>query len=520
MEDEGMGTALSYPGVYIEELSSGQHTVTGVATSIAAFIGWAPQGPVDRPEMVQSFAEYQTIFGGYNAHSYLGYAVSQFFANGGSQAYIIRLVANTDTGGSATEAATATVTVGGFTLYASSPGAWPKGTLTVAVTAPSASGGFSLTVSQTIAGNTKLLESYSNLSVVPTSSQYVVAVINADSNYITFINPANPGVISAPAAPTKDSQTMGSGADGDVLDPADTKGAFTNTLTGPVGGYQLLEKIEIFNLMCVPGYSDATGIGTLQQYCSTRRAFLIVDSPKTTTLTTLKNNQYHPISSSGGTFSASHASNSAYYFPWVTVPDPLFGGRPKPCPPCGSVAGIYAATDSSRGVWKAPAGVDASLSGVLGVETNLSDLQNGQLNPHAVNCLRLFSTYGNVVWGARTMDGDDLSGSQWKYVPVRRLALFLESSLYYGTQWAVFEPNDETLWGQLRMNVGTFMQRLFLDGAFAGASAQQAYFVKCDAENNPASSTALGVVNIAVGFAPLYPAEFVVIQIQQISNQS
>jgi phage tail sheath protein FI len=184
------------------------------------------------------------------------------------------------------------------------------------------------------------------------------------------------------------------------------------------------------------------------------------------------------------------------------------------------VAGIYASTDASRGVWKAPAGINASLSGVLGLQYTLTDAQNGSLNPKAVNCLRQFKVYGDVVWGARTLAGNDQAGSQWKYVPIRRLALFLESSLYDGTQWVVFEPNDETLWGQVRMNVGTFMQGLFLQGAFAGTTPQQAYFVKCDAENNPPASVALGVVNILVGFAPLYPAEFVVIQIQQIVNQS
>jgi len=136
-----------------------------------------------------------------------------------------------------------------------------------------------------------------------------------------------------------------------------------------------------------------------------------------------------------------------------------------------------------------------------------------------VNCLRNFHTYGDVVWGSRTLRGSDAAASEWKYVPIRRLALFIESSLYEGTQWVVFEPNDEPLWSQIRMNVGAFMQGLFLQGAFQGTTRQQAYFVKCDRENNPQASINLGVVNILVGFAPLYPAEFVVIQIQQIAGQ-
>jgi phage tail sheath protein FI len=182
------------------------------------------------------------------------------------------------------------------------------------------------------------------------------------------------------------------------------------------------------------------------------------------------------------------------------------------------VAGIYAATDASRGVWKAPAGVNTGLTGVLGLQYVLSDAQNGQLNPNAINCLRQLPTYGAVVWGARTMAGSDAAGSQWKYVPIRRFALFLESSLYQGTQWAVFEPNAAPLWSAVRLSIGAFMQGLFLQGAFAGTTPPQAYFVKCDADNNPPASVALGVLNITVGFAPLYPAEFVVITIQQMTQ--
>ena len=170
-------------------------------------------------------------------------------------------------------------------------------------------------------------------------------------------------------------------------------------------------------------------------------------------------------------------------------------------------------------VWKAPAGIDASLSGVTGLQSVLTDAENGSLNVQAVNCLRQFKVYGDVVWGARTLQGNDQAGSQWKYVPIRRLALYLESSLYNGTQWVVFEPNDESLWGQIRLNVGAFMHGLFAQGAFQGTTPQQAYFVKCDAENNPQPSINLGIVNILVGFVPLYPAEFVVIQIQQMAGQ-
>jgi phage tail sheath protein FI len=507
-------TPLTYPGVYIEELPSGQHTITGVATSIAVFMGWAPQGSIIEPVMIESFAEYQRTFGGLNSQSLLGYAVNQFFTNGGTQAYIVRLIE----GGH-----TATHNVLAIPMWASSPGAWGNN-ITVTVTQPATAGvGFTLAVSQVVGGVTTLLESYSNLSVSPTSGQYVVSVIDNDSAYVTFVDPANPtGAISVPTAPAVGTSTVtlaaAPGADGTVLDPTATTADFTNALF-PGGGTApaLLEQIPLFNILCVPAFNIGAQISKLQDYCALRRAFLIVDSPQNLTQSTLATKQ-EPLDVSSSGYSGSHQDSAAYYFPWVTAPDPLAGNRAKLCPPCGFVAGIYAATDASRGVWKAPAGIGAGLSGLTGLQYVLSDAQNGQLNPHAINCLRQFNTYGNVVWGARTMAGADVVGSQWKYVPVRRLALFLESSLYYGTQWAVFEPNDEPLWGQLRMNVGTFLQSLFQQGAFAGSTPQQAYFVKCDHENNPDSSIALGIVNVLVGFAPLNPAEFVVIQIQQIFN--
>jgi phage tail sheath protein FI len=276
--------------------------------------------------------------------------------------------------------------------------------------------------------------------------------------------------------------------------------------------------VDIFNLLCIPGETDMPTISILQEYCNVKRAFYIVDAPQIATYASL--NSTGPAGTNTGSITGQYSINSAFYFPWVQAPDPLFGNRPTLFPPCGFVAGIYASTDATRGVWKAPAGINASLTGVSGLQYNLTDLENGDLNIQGINCLRQFKVYSDVVWGARTLQGSDQAGSQWKYIPIRRLALYIESSLYDGTQWVVFEPNDEPLWGQIRLNVGAFMQGLFLQGAFEGSTPQQAYFVKCDSENNPQSSIDLGIVNITVGFAPLYPAEFVVIQIQQLAGQS
>ena len=186
----------------------------------------------------------------------------------------------------------------------------------------------------------------------------------------------------------------------------------------------------------------------------------------------------------------------------------------------GTLAGVYGRTDSERGVWKAPAGIDAALRGVQSLEYKLTDAENGVLNPLGVNALRMFRDSGNVSWGARTMDGSDQRGSEWKYIPVRRTALFIEESLFRGTQWVVFEPNDESLWVQIRMNVGSFMQRLFQQGAFQGASPREAFFVKCDSGTTTQDDIDRGIVNILVGFAPLKPAEFVIIRIQQIADRN
>ena len=173
--------------------------------------------------------------------------------------------------------------------------------------------------------------------------------------------------------------------------------------------------------------------------------------------------------------------------------------------------------DSSRGVWKAPAGTEATLRGVSGVQVRLSDGETAALNSRGINTLRVFPN-GIANWGARTNAGDDDFPSEWKYIPVRRLALFIEESLYRGLKWVVSEPNDEFLWAQIRLNVGMFLRNLFRQGAFQGTGPQEAYFVKCDPETTTADDRKRGIVNIWIGFAPLKPAEFVVLYLQQMAG--
>jgi phage tail sheath protein FI len=199
--------------------------------------------------------------------------------------------------------------------------------------------------------------------------------------------------------------------------------------------------------------------------------------------------------------------------------DPLNKFQLRTFAPCGVVAGVFARTDATRGVWKAPAGIDAVLNGVQGQVYKLTDAENGVLNQLGLNCFRIFPIYGPIAWGARTIAGADAQASEWKYVPVRRTALFIEESLFRGLKWAVFEPNDEPLWAQIRLNVGAFMHNLFRQGAFQGKTPREAYFVKCDKETTTQNDINLGIVNIVVGFAPLKPAEFVIITLQQMTGQ-
>jgi hypothetical protein len=276
-------------------------------------------------------------------------------------------------------------------------------------------------------------------------------------------------------------------------------------------------EVDIFNLMVLPPSANpAVNLQSLypaaSNFCEDRRAFLIMDPPTVWTNVQEATDLTTGVNSLRVGLSKQYA---ALFFPRVIVNDQ---GKSVPVGPAGAIAGIMARIDGTRGVWKAPAGTEADLRGILGVEYRLSDPENGVLNPRAVNTIRVFPS-GIVNWGARTMDGDDAFASEYKYIPVRRLALFIEESLYRGLTWVVFEPNDEPLWAQIRLNVGSFMQNLFRKGAFQGATPHEAYFVKCDSETTTQNDRNLGIVNIWVGFAPLKPAEFVILYLQQMAGQ-
>jgi len=647
-----MPTQPTYPGVYIEEIPSGVRTITGVATSIAAFIGFFKRGPMNGAVQIFNLGDFEREFGGLDLLSEASYAIQQFFLNGGTQAHVIRVASGTPNASNVTIAAT--LTPGGaetMRIRAIHEGTWGDNIRIKIDHNTTAANAFNMVVSEyNDSGNVLRQEIWLNLSMVDSpQTNFVTDIINDDNTGSQIIRvdsitagpaPAANGTVSdahvdvlaitladpitvfqievngtlagdvvlqaipdtyslaqlavflEDAIRTVDpTNRILSGAAVNVMDdhlqilagsgPADTIIAFSEAVVGTtfsellldtsipnlqeymvgsnaatanangataqldhgdagdeegsngsvpdsaaiIGSLNLktgmfaLEDVDLFNIMSIPitGTEDDdtfdAAISAAIAYCEEKKAFFIIETPTgIDTMQEVKNWK-------AGKGSLIRSNNAALYFPRVLIPDPLDKFRLRSVGASGTVAGLYARTDSNRGVWKAPAGTEATLRGVSQLEYILSDRENGVLNPLAINSLRNFPVYGSICWGARTMEGADALASEWKYVPVRRLALFLEESLFRGTHWVVFEPNDEPLWAQIRLNVGAFMNNLFKQGAFQGTSPKDAYLVKCDRETTTQNDINLGIVNIVVGFSPLKPAEFVFIKIQQLAGQ-
>ncbi|MEV1065945.1 phage tail sheath C-terminal domain-containing protein [Streptomyces sp. NPDC050263] len=611
-----MPVNVTYPGVYIDEVKSAVRTITGVPTSVAAFVGYAPRGPADRPVHITGWADYEAVFGGLQTNCPMSYAVYQFYLNGGSEAEIVRVVKTgeptvelplasgtppqqaakpssptspapapaTDSGGgesasgtsgdasaaaddkkkkgggdasAKTSASTSTSTSTSASTSASSPSnGGSAGTPTLVAASPGRWGlslrarvdhetqpipdekdrkVFNLTVRDMETGAE---ERYLNVSVEegsPRSLEHLLKssqLVRLNSPLSTVPKPNDSPDEGDPfKTKPKDGKTYhypptddGTGADSEP-----SSDDYIGDAAKKTGLHQLL-KTDIFNILCLPDAERMgdTAAGALRpmalKLCRDRRAVLLVDPPLSWT------DQQQGGTGNSGVLDAVIAKlgevqkdesdkNAALYYPRVLAPDPLLGGAPRPFPPSGVMAGVLARTDVQRGVWKAPAGTDASLTGVSDLEVPLTDLEIGRLNPLGVNCLRRLPAAGPVAWGARTLRGADRLADEWKYLPVRRLALFIEESLFRGTQWVVFEPNDEPLWASVRLNVGAFMNSMFRAGAFQGRTPTEAYLVKCDKDTNPQNDIDRGIVNIHVGFAPLKPAEFVIVHIQQLAGQ-
>jgi hypothetical protein len=507
-----MSIVTDYPGVYIREIPSGARTLTGVATSITAFVGSAVRGVVDAPVQISSWTEFERRFGGLWRGSGLGYAVRDFFLNGGSTALVVRV---------ARGAGTATFEVGDVTLEATGPGDWAN-EMVVRVTHPSAADAAEVAQAQGVDADDLFgLEIYEDAADPAPAETYLNVTMADGPRRLDIVLQGSQLVRSTevatgarPALGDVGAATDGSNGDPPLVD--DYAGA---GFADAKRGIYALSKADLFNILCLPPPTPGTDLpanlwATALEYCAGRRAFLVVDPPAATTL--------DGVRTWAGTvgLTGPDTRNAALYFPRIRRADPLRGGAVGDYAASGAVAGVMARTDASRGVWKAPAGTEASLAGVVGLTVPLTDAENGRINPLGINALRQFRVIGPVVWGARTLRGADALADEYKYVPVRRFALFLEESLYRGTQWAVFEPNDRPLWSQIRSSIGAFMQDLFRQGAFQGSSPREAYFVKCDEETTTQYDIDRGIVNILVGFAPLRPAEFVVIGIQQKTAQN
>lgn len=565
-----MPVTPTYPGVYVEEIPSGVRTIVGVATSITAFIGRTLRGPTDKSIMINNYGDFERIFGGLWVESSLGYAVRDFYLNGGSQAVIVRLYhadpgdpqANPPVPGKPSKSK---VTAGSVQLEAAYEGKWGANLRAIVDTNVSDEVAqrmgltkadlFNLTVRD--AGPNGITERYLNVSYKD-SPRRVDKILEAESRLVRWdsaspLDPNNPPAITADSdAVTKAEKDLADKKKAVPQVPADIAAAETalnnakkamedavsdglaltkagdftpnNAQTDKKGLYaleQLFARDGLFNLLCIPPYLasgdiDPALISDAASYCEMRRAMLIVDPPSNWIDKSSARDKFtDPNNDNVGI----RSRNAALFFPRLLQPNPLRENQVGAFVPCGAVAGIFARTDTQRGVWKAPAGLDATLVGVPQLSVPLTDDENGELNPLGINCLRAFPTAGRVVWGARTLRGADQLASEWKYIPVRRTALYIEESLYRGTQWVVFEPNDEPLWAQIRLNVGAFMHNLFRQGAFQGKTPREAYLVKCDKETTTQNDINLGIVNIVVGFAPLKPAEFVIIKIQQLAGQ-
>lgn len=540
-----MAVTTSYPGVYIQELPSLAHSIQPAPTSVAVFIGYTHPFRTKKPltaVLLFSFADYQTNFGGFFSSpwqpDYVGQAVFQFFANGGPMCYVVGLPASkyfsfsgtpptpTDEGNVVAASADFTAVAGDITftalqpvgISATSPATGEIGTamtvslsnLQSSLTPPSTLDTADIVISYGNTAETYRKVKISNIATALAGSNLVSATLST--------TPPTAYAASATPPPKPLSLTYTSAPDPSwtVINPADFGQVFED--------YASLDKVPIFNLLAVPGISDPSVASEAVAFCERKRAFYIADTPSSATSGWDVNSVVADLAGGSQPSPAPPVSiNAAVYYPWLSTSDPITVA-PELAPPSGFVAGMYGQTDASQGVWQSPAGIGTALNGTTGVDTNgvMTDPQQGVLNQHAVNAIRQFPSVGSVVFGARTTAGADANTAQqqWKYVAVRRTALFIEQSLYASLTWAVFQPNSTPLWNALTQTVNAFMLSLFRQGAFAGTKPSEAFIVQCDSTTTTPTDVATGVVNVLVGFAPLIPAEFVVVKIAQLAGQA
>lgn len=519
------------PGVYVQEEPSGVRPIEGVGTSTACFVGAAERGRPFRPTFITSWSDFERQFGGLKKNLDLPLAVFHFFLNGGKRAYVVRLldpeappsVASLPTEGD----------VGAVTVQAAGGGAWSRGLLVRVELSIAGRNPFDpesdadlpvlydLVVLEKIDGEDEELERIPRVGIKEDAERFYASIINRDSNYIRIEPPE--GAEDFPqeeftleeaevdgATVRRAEVTLEGGGDGDP-----NQMFMPQTLTT---AFKELDVLDDINILAIPGKYEPNIVEAGIAYVATRSDLIyIIDPPGTPRDTRSRETQISGVTSQIKALTKD--SHAALYFPWIEVPDPYsqIPGATRFAPPSGAVAGLYARIDNRRGVWKAPAGTEATILGAVGVAARVTENDQALLNPIGVNCIRQFPDAGIVVWGARTIA--TRQNPEYRYVPVRRFAMFLARSLYRGTQWVVFEPNDEPLWAAIRFNLNAFMLRQFRAGALQGGKPEEAYFIKCDAESNPQATIDAGEVHITVGFAPLKPAEFVIIHLTQMRKE-
>ncbi|MGQ5227557.1 phage tail sheath family protein [Streptomyces sp. MN3] len=504
------------PGVYVEEVQSGARPIEGVGTAVAAFVGFAERGPFHTPTLVTSWDQYTQEFGGFTEGTYLAHSVYGYFSNGGGAAYVVRI------GGSAedTSAPSANgargkreaeaVELGGFLVTAK------PGVTGVSVEVADAGGEnppedrFKLLVRK----GDEVVETYETSTrknvkgylVNQARASELIEVTERRGATQTKPAPQTLAIPDAPGAPA----TNGAGEVA-RLDPAEYVGD-----SAARTGFGGLETIDEITMVAVPdlmsayqrGDIDAEGVRTVQlaviSHCEQMGdRVAVLDSPPG-----LSAQQVRTWRNDEAGYDSRYAT---LYYPWVRVFDPA-AGRNTTVPPSGHIAGVWARSDGERGVHKAPA--NEVIRGAVDLEIRLSKGEQDLLNPIGVNCVRAFPGRGIRIWGARTLSSDPA----WRYLNVRRLFNYLEESILLGTQWVVFEPNDDRLWASIRRNVTAFLQEEWRRGALFGRTAEEAFYVKCDRDNNPQESIDQGRVVCEIGVSPVRPAEFVVFRLAQFSD--
>ncbi|MFV0458460.1 MAG: phage tail sheath family protein [Actinomycetales bacterium] len=504
------------PGVYVEELEAGARPLEGVGTAVAAFVGLAEDGPFNTPTLVSNWTAFTSTFGGFVAGSYLAHSVYGYFLNGGGNCYVVRIgqsqepAPRSGRGRAAAIASAPQAQIGRIKVRALDPAAEP-GSISVEV---AAAGGenppqdsFKVVVKQ--AGQP--VEEFDQVTLSRGKTN-VATVVNADSKVIKIeevaageVDTVAPGEtqLSAPtAAAATPSDSLG--ADDYIGDVADRT------------GFAGLETVEEITMLSVPDLMSAYQQGAidLEAVQAVQLAMIahcelmgdrmaILDPPPGLNAQQIKEWR---VDKAG--YDSAYA---ALYWPWVKVADPATGTM-QFMPPSGHVAGIWGRNDDTRGVHCAPA--NEVVRGAVSLELQITSREQELLNPVGINCIRSFPSRGTRIWGARTLS----SQPEWRYVPVRRLFNYLEESILSGTNWAVFEPNDEALWARLRRTISAFLVNEWRKGALFGSTPDEAFFVKCDAETNPAEAIDAGQVACLVGVAPVKPAEFVIFRLSQFSG--